>query len=242
MGGAIPADDQAARDLPPQVLQERAHLRRVESAVLTMARPRPRRGDGTAGREMVAGVPLAQDGRLAPWGIGAHDTGQGRTPGFVYEEDGLLLGCRPLLRAGQVSSRQRGIAASSRWRARRMGLCGLQRSAWQRRPTGGGWEVTPNSERIMTAMRPRVQTCPRKPYASGPRRNSSGRCASCASESRRGAPGGGRCRRVSGPPSRARFIHWLTAPSLTPRASAIWRWAPPLCLSCQACNRRAAFQ
>jgi hypothetical protein len=138
-GGAIPDDDQAARDLPQQVLQERDHIRRVESAVLTMEIQLPLRGDGTDGREMVAGVPLAQDGRLAPWGIGVHDTGQGIKPGFVYEEDGLLLGFRPLLMAGQVSSRQRVIAASSRWRARRMGLCGLQRIALQRRPTWVGW-------------------------------------------------------------------------------------------------------
>ena len=36
---------------------------------------------------------------------------------------------RPLLLAGHVSSRPRVMAASSRWRARRAGCCGLQPSA-----------------------------------------------------------------------------------------------------------------
>ena len=30
-------------------------------------------------------------------------------------------------------------------------------------------------------------------------------------------------------PVRARAIHWLTAPSLALRASAIWRWDQPCC-------------
>jgi hypothetical protein len=42
---------------------------------------------------------------------------------------------RPLLIAGHVSSRQRAIAASPRWRARRAGFCGLQRSTRHKRPT-----------------------------------------------------------------------------------------------------------
>jgi hypothetical protein len=45
-----------------------------------------------------------------------------------------------------------------------------------------------------------------------------------------------------GPPSRARFIHWLTAAALTPSASAIWRCGQPCGLRCQAWSRRAAFQ
>jgi hypothetical protein len=68
---------------------------------------------------MVTGVPLLQDGGLADWGVATHDTGEGITPGLIYEEERLVLGFRPLLRAGQRSSRQRVIAASSRWRARR---------------------------------------------------------------------------------------------------------------------------
>ncbi len=136
---AIPENHHPARDLAQQMLEKRDDVCGIERAVLavevqlTLGRYR---GDG---REMVAGVPLPQDGGLADWGVGTHDTREGIKPGLIYEEDGLLLGFRPLLRAGQMSSRQRVIAASSRWRARRTGFCGLQRIALQRRPTWVGW-------------------------------------------------------------------------------------------------------
>ena len=63
---------------------------------------------------MITGPPLPQDGRLAHGGVGAHDTGQRIEPGLVYEEDRLLLRFSPFLIAGQVSVRQRAMAASSR--------------------------------------------------------------------------------------------------------------------------------
>jgi hypothetical protein len=44
-----------------------------------------------------------------------------------------------------------------------------------------------------------------------------------------------RFRKPSTPPSSlARFIHWLTVPSLTPKARAICLWFQPCCLSSQA--------
>jgi hypothetical protein len=70
---------------------------------------------------------------------GANHTGQRVEPGFVYEEDVLLLGLRPFLMAGQVPWRQRAMATSSRWRAHRAGFCGLQRVALHQRPTWRGW-------------------------------------------------------------------------------------------------------
>ena len=90
--------------------------------------------DRADGREMLVGVPLPQEGGLAAGGVGAHDPRHGIEARFIYQEDGLLR-VRPLLRAGQVSSRPWAIAASSHWRARRAGCCGLQRSAWHTRPT-----------------------------------------------------------------------------------------------------------
>ncbi len=90
--------------------------------------------DRADGREMLVGVPLPQEGGLAAGGVGAHDPRHGIEARFIYQEDGLLR-VRPLLRAGQVSSRHWAIAASSHWWARRAGCCGLQRSAWHKRPT-----------------------------------------------------------------------------------------------------------
>jgi hypothetical protein len=74
---------------------------------------------------------------------------------------------------------------------------------------------------MSTATLSHVHTSPLKPCASAPRANSLGNLARCSSLRRDGAPGGGLCLKASAPSSLARFIHWLTAPSLTPRASAI---------------------
>lgn len=65
-----------------------------------------------------------------------------------------------------------------------------------------------------------VHTLPRNPYASALKvLTNSFRVARCSSVRRGVAPGGGQCLRASmPPPSRARLIHWLTAPLLTPRA------------------------
>jgi hypothetical protein len=134
-GGSVPDDDHAAWDFTQQMLQKRDHVGRVERVVLATEIELALRRDGTDGREVLAGPPLPQDGGLADRRIRADDTGQGIEPGFVYKEDAVALGLRPLSRAGQVSWRQRAIAASSRWRARRIGFCGLQRSSWHRRPT-----------------------------------------------------------------------------------------------------------
>jgi hypothetical protein len=132
---AIPDDDHPARHFAQQVFEERDHVVRVDGVVLAVEVQLALRRDGTDGREMVAGPSPAQDGRLAHRRIRAHDTGQGIKPGLVYEEDRLLVGLRPLLMAGQVSSRHWAIAASSRWRARRAGFCGVQRTAWHKHPT-----------------------------------------------------------------------------------------------------------
>ena len=101
--------------------------------------PRAFGRDGADGREMVTPPPLPHDGRVArqgprcarPW---ATDSSRIRLC-----RDRVLRGLRPRLRAGQVSSRQRAMAASSRWRARRAGVCGLQPITWSRRPPWTGW-------------------------------------------------------------------------------------------------------
>src|SRR6185503_14731513 len=114
-------------------------------------------------REMIAGPALPQDRRLAPGRLGARDAGQGIEPGFVYTEDRQLPCLSPLLMAGHVSARPRAIASSSRWRARRMGFCGLRQRALRRRPTWAGWYTTPHATRITSTTRFRGQTWPRNP-------------------------------------------------------------------------------
>ncbi len=135
----IPDHHQTAGHFPQHMFQEGDHVFRIDGAVLTVKIQLALWGHGTDSREMIARPPLPQDGRVAHRGIGPDDTRQGIEAGFVDEKDALLLGLRPLLMAGQVCSCQRAMAASSRWRARRAGFCGLQRSALSQRPTWTGW-------------------------------------------------------------------------------------------------------
>jgi hypothetical protein len=123
---AIPDEDHPAGHLPQQVLEKRDHGVSVDGAVLAVEVELALGRDGADSGEMVVGAPLPQNGRLAHRRLGAHDTGQGIESGIVSEEDGLPLGLRPLLRAGQISSRQWAIAASLRCRSRRIGFWGLQ--------------------------------------------------------------------------------------------------------------------
>jgi hypothetical protein len=126
---AIPNDHQPAGDLAQQVLKKPDDIVGVEGVGLAMKVELARGGDGTDGRETVASAPLPQNRGLAHRRIGADDTRQGIKAGFVYEEDRLGLGLCAFLIAAQVSVRQRAMAASSRWRARRAGFCGLHRRA-----------------------------------------------------------------------------------------------------------------
>jgi hypothetical protein len=98
-----PDEHQVARDFPQQMLQKGHDIGRVERPCLTVNIPPPRWGDGTDGREVSTRPPRSQEGRVPHWGIGADAARQGRNPGLVDEEDGLLRRLRPCLRAGQVS-------------------------------------------------------------------------------------------------------------------------------------------
>ena len=113
-GGAIPDDDHAAWHLAQQVLQEGHDVFRVDGTVLAVEIQLALRGDGAHGRQMLTRPPLAQAGSVPHRGIRADDTGQRVEPGFIDEEDALLLSLRPLLMAAQVSWCHRVIAASSR--------------------------------------------------------------------------------------------------------------------------------
>jgi hypothetical protein len=137
-GGALPNDDQAARHFAPQVFQEGHHLHRVDSALRSVEVQRALRRDRTDRGEVIVGPPFPQPGGLADRRIGTDDAGQGINARFIYNEARLLLGLRPFLMAGQVSSRHRAMAASSRCRARRPGFWGLHRRALHTRLIGPG--------------------------------------------------------------------------------------------------------
>jgi hypothetical protein len=162
-GWTIPDNHHPAGHLAQQVLPKGHHILRIHGVVLAGEIPLALRRDRTDGGEVVAGPPFPQDQRVPHGGIGAHDTRQGIKARLIDEEDALLLVLRPFLIVCQISSRQRTIAASSRCRARRAGFWRLQRRALHKRPMWVRWKETPNERRITAAMRPRVQSSPRKP-------------------------------------------------------------------------------
>jgi hypothetical protein len=100
---ASPDDDQAAGRLQQQMLQQGNDIFRIDWAVLAGEIQLGFGRDGPDRREMIATPPLPGDGCVSHWRIGADNTGQGTEPRLVYEADGLLLGLRPFLMAGQVS-------------------------------------------------------------------------------------------------------------------------------------------
>jgi hypothetical protein len=113
-GGALPDDDHGAGDLAPQVLQKRDHVIRIEGVILAVEVQLALWRQGADGGEMITCPPLSHDGCLPHRRIGPHHTRQGIKTGLIYEEEALFLLLRPLLRAGQVSPRQRAMATSSR--------------------------------------------------------------------------------------------------------------------------------
>jgi hypothetical protein len=137
--GPAPDHHHAARHFAQQMFQEGHHIRRVDGPLLTVEVPRALRRECTDGGELIAGSPFPPHGGLADRGIGTDDAGQGITARFIDKKERLLLGLRPFLIAGQVSSRRRAMAASSRCRARRAGFWGLQRRALHTRLRWPGW-------------------------------------------------------------------------------------------------------
>jgi hypothetical protein len=179
---------------------------------------------------------------LAPRGIGLDHQGQQVAAGLVYEDDGPAFLPGLFFRAGQRSSFQRRIASSSRWLARLRGFWRLQSYCLRIRPTWEGWYWTPKWHRITWATLGWVQTSPRKPKSCGPWAKSSSSWSHCWWVNLARRPGGLRWRRAWGPWVLARLSHWLTAPLVTPRASAMRCWDQPFWNSSQARRRRPSRQ
>src|SRR5215213_1953469 len=187
---------------------------------------------------------LPEDGRLPHRGVGANHHRRQLKARLVAEHDGPALLQGPFFREGHSSSFRRSIASSSRWFARRReGFCGERPDARTRRLTwAAGWQLTPNSLRITSATLSHVHTSPRKPCAGAPWAKSSGNLARSSSLRRGVAPGAILRLKPSTPSSRPRFIHWLTAPLLTPKASAISCCFHPSRWSSQALRRLPSRQ
>src|SRR5207244_3703514 len=103
--------------------------------------------------EMVVGDRLHQHRRLPPRGVGRPHERQQVEPGFIYEDERGAEACPLFTRAGYRFSRHSWMAASSRWRARRIGFWRLKPQRSSSRLMWSGWYRTPNSRRITSATR-----------------------------------------------------------------------------------------
>jgi hypothetical protein len=132
---AVPDDQEFARDVVEQVLEEADDVRALIRLLLHEHQQPTGWGDATDDRQVISTQGQSEDGCLATWGVGPDGTGEQIEARLVDPDDGSPLLVSPLFRAGQRSVRQVSIATSLRWLARVMGFCTLQPAARRSLPT-----------------------------------------------------------------------------------------------------------
>lgn len=129
----VPDDDDRSSEMSQEITQERTGVRRAEIlAVQLEVEPAPppcgtERQPGDH-RDAVVFLPMAQDGSLAARRPGAPHGWNQEEARFVDEDE---VGAQPrgvFFTRGHSRAVHSAIAASSRWRARRSGFCGVQPS------------------------------------------------------------------------------------------------------------------
>ena len=193
-------------------------------------------------RKMLMGQKFLQDRCLAAGCIRTHDHRQHVYSRFIYKDDGSSFFDRLFFNSGQRTSFQCWISASLRCLARRIGFWGVQPRSLRMRLTWAGWYRTPNSRSINLPTRAQVHSSPRNAKLSGPLASKPESFWRSAALKRIGAPDLGCSVSPASPPSLPRLIHWLTAPWLTPRASAMSFCFQPVWYKAQARLRRSSFQ
>src|SRR5919106_4754084 len=241
-GSPIPEHQQLASNVTHQVLQEPHYLCSAVGSLLHHQVQLAFRSNAAHGRKVLSAQGGTDNGSLTQGSVGAHLSRQQVEPRLVHKDQGPSFFYGLFLIWGQRSSFQRRMASSFRWVARWIGFWLLQPQAFKMRPTWEGSCETPNRSWIRATTLGWVHTSPWKPKASAPRARSSKSWSRCAADRRGMAPGGGRWRKPATPPSLARFSHWLTAPWVTPKASAIACCFQPFWCSSQARRRRPSLQ
>jgi hypothetical protein len=238
----VPDNQELARDVSQQMLQELDHPCTVEGFLLGLHVQRSLRRDSTDDREMIPSQRHSQNGCLSDGCVSAGHCRQQIEARLIHKHYGAPFLDGFFCSDVHVSTRHCSIAASLRWLARSMGFWLLHRIPLSIRPTCTGVYDTPNS-RLMTApTRLRVHTSPRNPKCSAPRSSSSGIRANWSALSRASRFLRGGVYSASTPPTSARLTHWLTAPWLTPSASAMSFCFQPLLFNSQARKRRFSRQ
>ena len=180
---AVPKDQHLTRNMAQQMLEKSNNGRAIKRFVLGPGVQLTRWSDGANHRQMFPRR-ILQNGRLSSWGIGSDGGRQQIKTGFINKNYGALFFFGFFLRVGHCSVRHCSIAASLRWLARSIGFWRLHPIFSKIRPTCRAEYVTSNLSLMSLPTRPRVQTSPRKPYASAPCSNNFGNSLSWASLSR----------------------------------------------------------
>ena len=123
--GSIPDDEQLARDLALEQLQEAHHIGSLVRMVLSLHAELSFRGDAPHRREVIVGQFHGQDRGLAHGCVGTHRHGQQVKRGLIYKDKGTLFLFGLFFNASQCSSFHVLMAASLRWVAFWMGFCRL---------------------------------------------------------------------------------------------------------------------
>jgi hypothetical protein len=124
-GGPIPNDEQVARDLALEQLQEAHDIGSLVGMVSDLHAEPSFRSDASNGREVIVGQFHRQDRCLAYRRIRAHRHGHQVKRGLIYKDNRTRFVFGLFFNASQRSSFQALMAASSRWVAFWMGFCRL---------------------------------------------------------------------------------------------------------------------
>src|SRR5215204_510719 len=160
---AVPDDPQLAFDLAPEMLQKSYTIGAVQGSVSHQRVKLPSHGDPAHHRQVIIGQERFQHGCLPARGISPDQTGQQVKACLVNQDNNRALLPRLFFSTGQTSTRHFSIAASSRWLARSIGICGVHFNAFNNRETCAWWYKTPNSSPITARTRAQVQSWPRNP-------------------------------------------------------------------------------
>lgn len=246
---SVPHDAHKPSNLLKQVLQEPNNTGAIKSLLLLQQVQLPIFTNAANNGQMVSALPtypLPKKRPLPNRRPGSHYRRQQVEATLVHKQDSAILFYPLFFRAGHLSSFHSLTASWSCWTATRTGFCTDQpRSPMlcRIRATCERWYFTPNIRSITTPTRLQVHTSPAKPKEGAPCLSRSGNWSSCWGASFGLAPLGGLRYKPSTPPAcSTRRSHWLTAPCVTPKASAIRFCVQPCSCSSQARSRRPSNQ
>lgn len=173
---AIPHDHQLTADLTPQMLKEPHTISAVKCSLAHQRVKISSHRDPTHHRQVIIFQKRLDDWPPSSRRIAPDQPRQQVETSLINKHNDQAIFQRLFFSEGQTSTRHFSIAASLRWLARSIGICGVHFNAFNNRDTCALWYATSNSS-LMTWQT--LQSWPRNPYASAPCDNRAGTSCSC---------------------------------------------------------------